>query len=95
MAIGVIFEGAGVSQEQYQQVLNEVAGGNTPAPGLLYHAAGVGEDGLLVFEVWESQEVLQQFFEEQLGQALQRPTSTSNRSSSRSSIPCRPNPQHS
>jgi len=72
MAIGVIFEGAGVSQEQYQQMLNEVAGGNTPAPGLLYHAAGVGEDGLVVFEVWESQEVLQQFFEEQLGQALQR-----------------------
>ena len=53
-------------------MLNEVAGGNTLAPGLLYHAAGVGEDGLVVFEVWESQEVLQQFFEEQLGQALQR-----------------------
>jgi len=39
---------------------------------LLYHAAGVREDGLVVFEVWESQEVLQQSFEEQLGQALPR-----------------------
>ena len=53
-------------------MLDEVAGGNTLAPGLLYYPAGVGEDGLVVFEVWESQEVLQQFFEEQLGQALQR-----------------------
>ena len=39
---------------------------------MLYHAAGIGEDGLFVFEVWESQEAVQQFFEEQLGQALQR-----------------------
>jgi quinol monooxygenase YgiN len=39
---------------------------------MLYHAAGVGPDGVFVFEVWESQEALQRFFQEQLGQALQQ-----------------------
>ena len=39
---------------------------------MLSHAAGVSPDGVFVFEVWESQEAMQRFFQEQLGQALQQ-----------------------
>jgi quinol monooxygenase YgiN len=72
MAIGVVFQGSGVSQDQYQQVFDQVAPDGQLQPGMLYHAAGVGPDGVFVFEVWESQEALQRFFQEQLGQALQQ-----------------------
>jgi hypothetical protein len=71
MAVGLIFEGAGVSQDQYEQVLREVAPDNQPMPGLLYHAAGPSESGWCVIEVWESQEVIDRFFQDKLAQALQ------------------------
>ncbi len=44
---------------------------NRPVPGLLYHVAGPFEGGFRVVEVWESQDVLDRFFQEKLGQALQ------------------------
>ncbi len=71
MAIGVIFDGHGVTESQYRQVTEKLSPDNRPAPGMLYHAGGSTEDGFCVIEVWESQEVAQQFFDEQLGQALQ------------------------
>lgn len=71
MAVGVIFQGDGVSQAQYQQVLDQVSPGNQPPPGMSYHAAGPTEGGFCVIEVWDSQEAVQRFFEETLGQALQ------------------------
>lgn len=71
MAVGVIFEAAGVSQAQYDQTRNEASPDNQLPSGLLYHAAGPSENGFCVIEVWESQEVLDQFFREKLGQALQ------------------------
>ncbi len=71
MAIGVLFDGV-TSQEQYEQVLNEVMPNGEAAPGLLSHHAGPSEDGFCVIETWESQEALQRFVEERLGQALER-----------------------
>lgn len=71
MAVGLIFEGGGVSQAQYEQVLNEVAPGKQPTPGVLYHAAGPSETGFCVIEVWESQELLDSFSQNKLAQALQ------------------------
>jgi hypothetical protein len=71
MAIGVIFEGQ-ITQAQYDQVRNEVSPGNSPPPGMLYHAGGPSERGWCVVEVWESKEVAQRFFDERLGQALQK-----------------------
>lgn len=72
MAIGAIFEGAGVSQAQYEQARDQVAPGNKAPPGLLYHAAGPIENGWCVMEVWESQEALDQFFQQKLGAALKQ-----------------------
>lgn len=72
MAIALLFEGSGVTQAQYDQVRNEVAPGNRVPPGLLYHVAGPTENGFRVVEVWESQEAVDRFFQEKLGQALQK-----------------------
>ncbi len=72
MAIGLIFEGPGVTQAQYEQARNEVAPDNKRPPGMLYHVAGPTESGgWRVIEVWESQEAVDRFFKEKLGQALQ------------------------
>jgi len=71
MAIGLIFTGTGGTEVQYRQVLEQVAPGNQPPPGLLSHAAGPSESGWCVIEVWESQEAAQRFFAAHLGAALQ------------------------
>ena len=71
MALGAIFEVAGMSQAQYEQVKGKVLPGNSPAPGLLYHAAGPSETGWTVVEVWESQEALNLIFQERVAPALQ------------------------
>ena len=70
MAVGIIFNGVGVSEDQYEQVFKEVAPNRELAPGLLSHHGGPTEDGFCVIETWESQETLQHFVEQQLGPAL-------------------------
>ncbi len=72
VAIAMIFDGPGVTQAQYEQVLNEVAPGNQPPPGMLYHVACQTQNGWRVVEVWESQDAATRFFQDKLGQALQR-----------------------
>jgi heme-degrading monooxygenase HmoA len=72
MAVGIIFDGVGVSRDQYERVFNEVAPNRERAPGMLTHHAGPTEDGFCVIETWESPEALQQFFTERLGAALAR-----------------------
>jgi hypothetical protein len=71
MAIGIMFQGADVSRDQYERVLEQVTPGGQMPAGMLSHAAGMGENGLVVFEVWDSQESAQRFFDDKLGQALQ------------------------
>ena len=72
MAIELVFTGQGVSAAQYEQVLNEVCPGDVMPDGMLYHVAAPTEDGWMVVEVWESQEKVDRFFQEKLGQALQK-----------------------
>lgn len=71
MAIAMVFEGAGVTQAQYEQARDEVAPGNMPPAGMLYHVAGPTDNGWRVVEVWESQEAADRFFQEKLERALQ------------------------
>lgn len=71
MAFGLIFEGPGVTQAQYEQVKEVVAPGNKLIPGMLYHAAGPGQQGWCVVEIWESKEAAERFQREKLAQALQ------------------------
>ncbi len=72
MAIALVFHGVGVTQAQYDQVVQETTPGNKPPAGMLYHAGGPVADGWRVVEVWESQEAADRFFKEKLGAALQK-----------------------
>ena len=64
MAVCLLFEGAEVTREQYEQVLNEVSPGNQMPQGMLYHIAGPAQSGgFKVIEVWESQEDADRFFQ--------------------------------
>jgi len=72
MAIVMMLEVPGGTIEQYEQA-NEIMGihGDENAPdGLLGHVAAKTEDGVLIVDVWESQEHLDTFFRERLGDAL-------------------------
>jgi heme-degrading monooxygenase HmoA len=72
MAIGMIFEGRGVSERQYEQVRQEVMPDGEMPDGMLYHLAGPNEDCWNVVEVWESEEQAGRWFESRLGAALDR-----------------------
>ncbi len=61
MAIAMIFDVPGLSQEQYDQVRREVSPDNKRPAGMLYHVGGPTEDGWRVIEVWESQEAVDRF----------------------------------
>ena len=71
MAIGLIFNNPGVTQEQYDAVVAQLNLAEDPPAGDIFHAAGPTEDDWRVVEVWESQEAADAFFRERLGQALQ------------------------
>ena len=71
MAIVLVFQGAGVTQAQYEQVRKEVSPDNKPPAGMLYHvAAPMAAGGFRVIEVWENQAAADKFFQEKLAQAL-------------------------
>lgn len=65
MAIGVYFHPESMSVEQYDRVIRrlEEMGAGSP-PGRTYHCAFQVGDGLHVFDVWNSQEELDSFFDE-------------------------------
>ena len=73
MAILMMFEAKGATEEQYHAT-NDHLGihGDEDAPdGLVSHIAGLTGDGVLVVDVWESQEKLDTFFRERLAAALE------------------------
>ena len=72
MAVCLIFDAPGATQAQYEQVRGEVAPGDVPPPGALYHVAGPTENGWCVVEVWDSREALEAFATEILPPALER-----------------------
>jgi hypothetical protein len=71
MAIAFLLEWPGVTQAQYDAVIQELDLGGRVAPGGVFHVAGPMEGGWRVVDVWESQEVFDTFLREKLGQALQ------------------------
>lgn len=61
MAIVVMQDFPGGTQEQYDRVTEQLnLGGHSPQ-GNLYHVAGPVEGGLRVVDVWESQDALNAF----------------------------------
>jgi heme-degrading monooxygenase HmoA len=74
MAVLMVMEVPGGTTDQYEKV-NEIMGiaGDEDAPdGLIQHLAAADDDGVVVVDVWESQEALDRFFDERLGAALQQ-----------------------
>ena len=68
MAILMIHDSPGGTQEQYEQVGSRLTDGrglnslsDWPGGGILFHSAGPTENGFRVVDVWESEEAFQRF----------------------------------
>jgi hypothetical protein len=76
MAEALILEFDGIGRAEYDAV-NAALGieyGNPSSgypAGLIFHAGGEKDGGLVVFEVWESKGAQESFMNERLGRALQ------------------------
>lgn len=72
MAVLVILDLPGATTEQYEKV-NEILGvlGESDAPeGLISHAAGVTDEGLLIVDLWESEQAAAAFFARGIGETM-------------------------
>jgi len=70
MAIGIVIEIPGGTQEQYDKVMEKMRLDINPAEGGICHVAGPTDRGWRVVDVWESEEAFQKFFDTKLGKAL-------------------------
>jgi hypothetical protein len=72
MAIAMIFDGPGVTQERSDRVLEKLRerGVTLPAEGQLLHLAGPYNGGWRTIDVWESQEQADRFFRDHLSPAF-------------------------
>jgi hypothetical protein len=69
MAVVIVHQGPTLTQEKYEEVVRRFTEGrgrmespsDWPVDGLLVHAAGQGEQGFRVVDVWESDEAFQRF----------------------------------
>ena len=68
--VGMIMTFPGVTQEQYEAVLQQLNLGGRMPPGGIFHAAGPIEGGWRVVDVWETQEAFDIFLREKLEQAM-------------------------
>lgn len=68
MAIGVLFEIPGGTQEQYDEWNEKMFGSEEPTPeairGCLVHTAGASQTGWRIFDVWESKADFDRFMNE-------------------------------
>ena len=71
MPVVLVHQGPSLTQEQYEQVIQKMAGksrmespSDWPVEGLLVHAAGQGANGFRVVDVWESEEACRRFGEQ-------------------------------
>ena len=64
-----IYDVEGATLEQYDQV--NAKAGSEKADGVHAHIAGKTNGGIMVIEVWDSQEHIDRYMEGPLGQALQ------------------------
>ena len=91
MAICMIFDMPGVTQQQYDAILDALGArlGASPPPeaGHLMHIAGPADGGWRVIEVWDSHDDASRFWQEKFGcgaRASRRRRTGDRRKSSRS-----------
>jgi hypothetical protein len=69
MAIGILFEGPGMTRENYEEMNRQMFGSPRPdasLDGLIIHTAGEGPNGFRIVDVWESEEHFGRFMEEKI-----------------------------
>ena len=76
MADALILEFPGVTVAEYRAVnralgIDVSTGAGEWPDGLLFHSAGTSPAGLIVYEIWESQDAQGRFMGDRLGRALQ------------------------
>jgi len=67
----VVFQSPSLTQENYEESVRQITNGKSkvespadwPVEGLLAHAAGQGENGFRVVDVWESEDAFRSFGE--------------------------------
>jgi hypothetical protein len=71
MAVGMLVQIPGGTQEFYESVMSNLDWDNAPKPaGFISHHAAVDSDGLVVFDTWESQQDWENFAQGRLGEAM-------------------------
>ena len=71
VAVAMVMEAPGMTTELYDSVMEHLEWSEQDLPdGFVSHYAGPTEDGLFVFDIWESQEDFERFFDSRLGAAL-------------------------
>jgi hypothetical protein len=69
MPVVFVHQGPTVTQERYEETVRRLTGGKSrmetpadwPVSGLLVHAAGQGDSGFRVVDVWESEDACRRF----------------------------------
>jgi hypothetical protein len=72
MAVAMLLEWPGQTQEQYEQLMNLVALDAHPPDGGLFHVAGPMPGGWRVVDIWESEEAFERFAGERLRPAVEQ-----------------------
>jgi heme-degrading monooxygenase HmoA len=71
MAVGMLIQFPGQTTDFYDQVMTNLDWGNAPdPPGFVSHYAGMSPDGLVVFDIWKSQEDWENFLNDRLMAAI-------------------------
>jgi hypothetical protein len=66
MAVAILLEWPGLTQQQYEMSMKELRLDANPPVGALFHVAGPMTGGWRVVDVWESAEAFQRFSEERI-----------------------------
>jgi len=61
MAVTILYQIPGLTQDQYDQIIENLQSGGITAQGRIYHVAGPMEGGWQVIDVFESQEAFERF----------------------------------
>ena len=72
MALTVLYEIPGLTQERYDEIIKELQAGGITAQGRIFHVAGPMEGGWQVVDVFESQAAFEQFVGGNLGPVMQK-----------------------
>jgi len=70
MAVALLEENPVMTPELYDRVRRRLDLEHDPAAGLIFHAAGVGRDSWVAYDVWESRAAWDRFLEDRLQPAV-------------------------